>query len=143
MRKIAVVIALAAVVTAVAIRQIRAAQIEKKPNVVLIIIDALRADKLGCYGFPEEISPEIDQYAKYGVQFQNVFAQCSWTRPSIGSMITSQYPRTIGIYKEKGHSLPDKFLTLAEILGKKGYVTAGITANPNINSVFNFHQGFF
>jgi arylsulfatase A-like enzyme len=112
------------------------------PNIVLIIIDALRADKLGCCGFPGDISPEIDALAKKGVLFERVIAQCSWTRPSIASMITSLYPRSIGIYKERYDVLPDECLTLAEILKNNGYHTYGITANPNINTVFNFHQGF-
>jgi len=112
------------------------------PNIVLIIIDALRADCLGCYGFKKDISPEIDKMAHEGVLFENVIAQCSWTRPSIGSMVTSRYPRSIGIYKEKFDILADKYQTLAEILKENGYTTIGITANPNINSVFNFNQGF-
>lgn len=112
------------------------------PNIVLIIIDALRSDCLGCYGFKKDISPEIDKMAHEGVLFENVIAQCSWTRPSIGSMLTSRYPRSIGIYKEKFDILANKYQTLAEILKKNGYTTIGITANPNINSAFNFHQGF-
>ena len=115
---------------------------KERPNVVLIIIDTLRADKLGCYGFPENISPAIDQIALNGILFENVISQCSWTRPSIGSMLTSLYPRAIGIYKEKFDILHGKYQTLAEILKANGYYTLGITANPNINSVFNFHQGF-
>jgi arylsulfatase A-like enzyme len=113
-----------------------------RPNIVLIIIDALRADKLGCYGFPTEISPEIDALAQKGVLFEKVISQCSWTRPSIGSMLTSLHPRSTGIYKEKFDILQDKYLTLAEILKDNGYRTFGITANPNINKVFGFHQGF-
>jgi len=113
-----------------------------RPNVVLIIIDTLRADKLGCYGFPGDISPELDKMAKKGVQFNNVIAQSSWTRPSIGSMLTSLYPRSLGIYKEKFDILADWYVSLPEILQAKGYSTVGITANPNINKFFNFDQGF-
>ena len=113
-----------------------------KPNVVLIIIDALRGDNLGCYGFNGNISPEIDEMASQGVLFENVLSQSSWTRPSIGSMLTGKYPRSIGIYKEQFDILADEYLTLAEILKKNRYTTIGITANPNINSAFNFHQGF-
>jgi len=108
----------------------------------MIIIDTLRADKLGCYGFSENISPQIDRIAENGVIFKKVISQSSWTRPSIGSMLTSLYPRSLGIYKEKYDILHDKYLTLAEILRDNGYSTLGITANPNINSVFNFDQGF-
>lgn len=113
-----------------------------RPNLVLIIIDALRADIMGCYGFQEEISPELDEIARKGVLFEKTVAQCSWTRPSIGSMITSLYPRTLGIYKEQFDILPAGVSTLAEILKANGYRTIGITANPNINGVFNFNQGF-
>jgi arylsulfatase A-like enzyme len=112
------------------------------PNIVLVVIDALRADKLGAYGFPGNISPELDAMARQGVLFENVISQSSWTRPSIGSLLTSLYPRSIGIYKEKYDILPDKYETLAEILKANGYRTFGITANPNINKIFNFHQGF-
>lgn len=115
---------------------------ETFPHIVLIIVDALRADKLGCYGFKGDISPEIDALAKESVLFEDVITQCSWTRPSVASMLTGLYPRSVGIYKEKYDILPDKYLTLAEILKSNGYQTFGITANPNINKFFNFHQGF-
>lgn len=117
-------------------------QWDMPPNVVLIIIDTLRQDKLGAYGFPLETSPELDRMANEGVRFDRVIAQSSWTRPSIGSMLTSQYPRTLGIYKEKGEILPDQVVTVAEVLKQTGYTTLGATANANINSSFNFQQGF-
>ena len=112
------------------------------PNIVLIIMDTLRADTMGCCGLHENTSPELDKIAKKGVLFTTVLSQCTWTRPSIGSMLTSIYPRTLGIYSEKNEILADRFHTLAEILHDQGFKTIGITANPNINSTFNFHQGF-
>ena len=112
------------------------------PNIVLLIVDTLRADKLGCYGHPADASPEIDALAEQGVIFENVFAQSSWTRPSIGSLLTGRYPRSLGIYTEKNGILPDPFPTLAELLNESGYTTIGITANPHLNRAFNFHQGF-
>lgn len=117
-------------------------QSTKKPNVVLIIVDTLRADKLGSYGYNYNVSAEIDKIANSGTTFLQAIAQSSWTRPSTGSFLTSQYPRTLGIYKEQWDILPDKFLTLAEALKEQNYQTIGVTANPNINKVFNFHQGF-
>ncbi|MCP4645066.1 MAG: sulfatase [bacterium] len=113
-----------------------------RPNVVLLIIDTLRADMLGSYGFDDPVSPELDAMAAEGVRFHYPIAQCSWTRPSIGSLITSRYPRTLGLYKERDEALNDRFVTLAEALQGHGYTTFGITANPVINSVFNMHQGF-
>jgi arylsulfatase A-like enzyme len=114
-----------------------------RPNIVLVILDTLRADALGCYNdaYPD-LSPEIDALARRGVRFRDVTAQSSWTRPSMGSLLTSLYPRKIGIYREKWDVLPEEFVTLAEALRGGGYETAGVTANPNLNKVFNFHQGF-
>lgn len=120
----------------------RTEKVKSPPNVVLIVIDTLRADKMSAYGFPLPTSPELDQLAADGVRFATVIAQSSWTRPSIGSMLTSRYPRSIGIYKEKLHKLDGRFDTLAESLKAGGYTTVGSTANPNINSSFGFDQGF-
>lgn len=114
----------------------------KQPNIVLVIIDTLRADKLGSYGSELNLSPELDALAKNGTVFERVVAQSSWTRSSIGSMLTSLYPRTLGIFKEKWDKLDDQFTTLAELFSAAGYQTVGITANPQINTFFNFHQGF-
>ena len=113
-----------------------------RPNVVLIVIDALRADKLGSYGCRQATSPSLDLLAATGVQFDRVLAQCSWTRPSIGSLLTSRYPRSLGLYREEDEMLDGRFEQLAEILRAQGYTTIGLTANPVINSSFNFHQGF-
>ncbi|HVR70226.1 MAG TPA: sulfatase [Vicinamibacteria bacterium] len=114
-----------------------------RPNVVLVILDTLRADALGCYNdaYPD-LSPEIDALARQGARFLDVTAQSSWTRPSVGSLLTSVYPRTLGIHGERWDVLPDGFVTLAEALRAAGYETVGVTANPNLNEVFNFHQGF-
>ncbi len=113
-----------------------------RPNLVLLILDTLRADALGAYGNPEPVSPEIDAYAERGVRFEQVLAQNTWTRPSIASMLTSLHPRTVGIYHEADQALAPEFQTLAETLQAAGYRTLGATANPNINAYFHFDQGF-
>jgi arylsulfatase A-like enzyme len=118
------------------------AGVRGRPNIVLVLLDSLRPDKLGCYGFREKTSPEIDELARNGVRFRSVLAQCSWTRPSVGSILTSRYPRTLGLYTKGDEILPDRVETLAEVLQRNGYFTLGITANPNLNSVYNFNQGF-
>ena len=113
-----------------------------KPNIVLIIIDTLRADMLGAYGFPLPTSPELDSFSREGVRFSHVVTPNTWTRPSHGALLTSLHPRTLGLYKEMGEILASRFTTLAETFREHGYFTVGATANPNINSYFNFHQGF-
>lgn len=112
------------------------------PSVCLIIVDTLRADRLGCYGYPGPSSPGLDRLAETGVRFARCVAQNTWTRPSHGSLLTSRYPRTLGIYHEGKDILVDEVTTLAEALDARGYGTVGVTANPNINAYYNFHQGF-
>ena len=114
----------------------------RKPNVVLIIFDTLRADVLGSHGYDADTSPELDKIARRGVRMDRAISQSSWTRPSIGSMLTSRYPRSLGLYEEQGEILSDGAVTLAEILKQYGYTTIGVTANPTINSAFNMDQGF-
>jgi arylsulfatase A-like enzyme len=111
-------------------------------NVVLIIIDTLRADKLGSYGFELDTSAELDRLANRGARFERVIAQCSWTRPSIGSMLTSLHPRTLGLYRGREEMLDQGFDTLAELLRRSGYATFGVTANPQIAGRIGFDQGF-
>lgn len=113
-----------------------------RPNVVLVVIDTLRADRLGVAGFDVETSPALDSLAARGVFFPRVLASSSWTRTSIASLLTSLYPRTLGIFDEHDDALNDRFTTLAEVLWAGGYWTLGATANPNLNRSYHFDQGF-
>ena len=65
---------------------------KRKPNVVLIVIDSLRADHVGCYGYHRNTTPNIDRLAREGVLFCNAISAAPWTLPSIASFLTSQYP---------------------------------------------------
>jgi len=110
-------------------------------NIILILIDTLRADHLSCYGYKQNTSPNIDRFAKEGVLFTNSFSQASWTKPNVASLFTSLYPaqHNAKIYTD---ILPGRVNTIAEILRDKGYTTAAFVANPNVKRFFNFHQGF-
>ena len=112
------------------------------PNIVLIMLDTVRADKLGCYGGRKDVSPALDRIAEKGAVLERVIAQCSWTRPSIASFLTSRYPRSLGLYLEKDEILNAHFDTLPRALQRHGYRTFGATANPNLNQIYNFHLGF-
>lgn len=95
----------------------------KDYNVILIILDSLRPDHLGCYGYPKEVSPHIDALANKGVVFKNAYSQSSLTLPSIVSIFTSLYPFSHGVmhvYKDK---LSSRVYTLAQILNMYGYET--------------------
>jgi arylsulfatase A-like enzyme len=112
-----------------------------KPNILVIVIDTLRADHLSCYGYKTISTPNIDAFAYDGVLFHNMFTQSSWTKPSFASILSSTYPST-----HQAIGKPDMFssqnLTLPEILHNNGYYTAAITNNVNVSDVFNFDQGF-
>jgi len=114
----------------------------EKPNIALFIIDTLRADAMGCYGSSRGSTPELDALAARGVRFETIYAQTSWTRPSVASMLTGRQIRSLGIYNERVGILGDRFTTLAEVLRDQGYSTFGITANPHLNRAYNFQQGF-
>lgn len=113
-----------------------------KPNIVLVIIDTLRADKLGAYGNPSPASKELDQLAAEGVVLEQVVAQASWTRSSVAAMLTGTYPRRLPVIKEQWDALPSGVESLAEVLKRSGYLTIGLTANPQLNIDFKFEQGF-
>ncbi|HVP57889.1 MAG TPA: sulfatase [bacterium] len=111
------------------------------PNVVIIAVDSLRPDHLGCYGHTKPTSPNIDQLARDGVLFENVISQASWTTPSFGTILTGLYPSQHGaltINDMIGATVP----TLATILKSKGYATAAIVNAPALSPGFGFQRGF-
>jgi arylsulfatase A-like enzyme len=113
------------------------------PNVVLVTIDTLRADHLGCYGYARPTSPFLDQLAAEGTRFADAVAPSAWTKPSTGTILTGLYPSRHGaLYHGSRLSLPDGARTLAEEFQRHGYVTAAFVANPNVKRVFEFDRGF-
>jgi arylsulfatase A-like enzyme len=112
-----------------------------KPNILLYMVDTLRADSLGCYGNQVVDTPAIDRFANQGVLFQSAIAPSSWTRASIASVLTSLDPAAHGAQGRRD-LLSDDLVLLSERLQAHGYRTACITANPNIGACFGFNQGF-
>ncbi len=111
------------------------------PNVLLYVVDTLRADSLGCYGNPVVETPGVDRLAREGTLFEDVWAQSSWTRTSVASLLTSLYPAAHGA-RERFDVLSPGALLLSEILQGAGYRTGFVTSNPNLGSAFGFDQGF-
>jgi len=115
-------------------------------DVLWLTICTLRADHLGAYGYPEPVSPRIDRLAESGFLFERTLTQAPWTRPSIASMVTSVYPRRLGIDDStrwpSDRALNEGFETAAEYFRDAGYYTIGITTNPNTNATFHFDQGY-
>jgi len=109
------------------------------------MIDALRKDHLGCYGYYRNTSPQIDEFAKDAIKFEETTSTCSWTSPSIASLFTSLYVSSHGLMTHSQKStdiLNLQYETLAEVLKKKGYTTSAFIANRWIREEFNYHQGF-
>ncbi len=112
----------------------------EKLNVILIVIDALRADHLGCYGYARDTSPNIDKFSKEGVLFSNAFSHGPATWISVPSLFTSLYPN-VHKHFEVGAPLEKEFITLPEILEKRGYITAAFVG-PQLRGIANFNTRF-
>ncbi len=112
------------------------------PNVVLVMNDTHRADYVGAYGCEKNLTPRLDELAADGVVYLNAFAQASWTRPSVCTILTGRYPSS-HTATLKGSVLPDEITTLAEAMNGGGYETIGIATNFNLTPFFNVDQGFF
>jgi arylsulfatase A-like enzyme/uncharacterized membrane protein YbhN (UPF0104 family) len=110
-------------------------------NVLLIVVDTLRADAIRAYGTEGARTPNLDRFAEDAIRYDQHFANASWTRPSFASILTGRYPGNHGVMGLSS-ALPSEVTTLAEAFAESGYYTAGIITNPNITSVYNFQQGF-
>jgi hypothetical protein len=111
------------------------------PNIVLIVVDTLRADRLGDYGGTRNLTPTIDALAERGTVFQRAYAQTSWTSPSVASLMTSRYPLQHGVLVFNS-VLPPSEVTLAELLQEEGYATGGFSANAALSAERGYAQGF-
>ena len=113
-----------------------------KPNLLLITIDTLRADHLGCYGYAKARTPTLDQLAKEGVRFERAFTAVPLTLPSHTSILTGTYPSYHGVRDNSGFALPPEQTTLAEVLKRSGYATAAVVGAFVLDSKFGLSQGF-
>jgi hypothetical protein len=112
-----------------------------KPNIVLVSIDSLRADHLGSYGYARDTSPFLDRLAREGTRFENAISTTSWTLPAHAAMFTGLQGSVHGLV-DNGLRLADGHLTLAEILRREGYGTAGFFGGPYLHPTFGVAQGF-
>ena len=110
-------------------------------NIIILVLDTLRSDHLGCYEYFRDTSPEIDKLALRAVRFNNAFASIPITLPSHVSILTGLYPQTAGILFNYGR-LSDKTITMAEILQESGYRTAAVVSTAVLKKSKNLNQGF-
>lgn len=111
------------------------------PNVLLLVLDTVRAMEMGLYGYPAPTTPNIDRWARRGVIFDRAFATAPWTLPSHASLFTGKWPHELGT----GWTvpMPPDHLTLAKRLNEMGYATGGFAANIVYASwLFGLQHGF-
>ena len=112
-----------------------------RPNIVLIVIDALRADHLGCYGYGRPTSPTIDALAAKGVLFETAITQAPWTKSSFSSFLTSRYPFQHGV-EDWAAVMPESIVTLQEVLSGRGYSTVCVINMLGMGGRFGVLKGF-
>ena len=100
------------------------------PSIILISVDTLRPDHLGCYGYERRTSPAVDAFARESIIFSKCFAQAPTTRPSCGTIVTGYYPHELKIFNNSDNLSPP-VTTLAERLREEGYRTVGVVSNFN------------
>jgi len=113
----------------------------RRENVILIVVDTLRADHLSLAGYARATSPRLAEYAPRGTYFDRFHSHSSWTRPSVATILTSLMPRSHGIVTS-GDALSRAVVTLPEALRIAGYDTLAFVANPQIHPALGFDQGF-
>lgn len=114
------------------------------PNVVMIVLDALRADHLSSYGYERDTSPNIDRLASEGALFLNAHSHGNRTILAMPALFTSLYPSFNGAISVGAlmRPLPEDKTTIAEMLQARGYTTVALMTNIHLKSVFNMTQGF-
>jgi arylsulfatase len=117
-------------------------------NVLLVLVDTLRADRMSLYGYERPTTPHLEAFAKEAVVFTNARSQAACTFPSVNSLLTSRIPAT---FLRPGASLgiPETLRSLPELLREQGYATAAVSASPivrntpsRVNRVGGFGRGF-
>ena len=115
--------------------------VERPRTIIFMMIDTLRADHVGAYG-DSNLTPNIDRFVEDSVLFERAISTCSWTRPSIATMFTGQYPSTAKVLT-KADVLAPYALTLSEVLASfGGYHTFAVSTNYWAGKDFGFDQGF-
>jgi arylsulfatase A-like enzyme len=116
------------------------------PHIVFILVDTLRADHLGAYGYERNTSPSIDALAAEGLLFENAYSTAPWTNPAIVTLFTGMHPQSVHPaaphHRAIRQALPAELTTLAEALRRGGYSTAALIDHPGINARLGYDQGF-
>ncbi len=115
---------------------------DRRPSLLLVTLDTVRADRLGCYGYTRAGTANIDSLAEQGVVFQEALSHIPLTLPSHATILTGLIPPSHGIRQNGAYILPDHAVTLAQILRQRGYSTAGFVGAFVLDSGFGLDKGF-
>ena len=107
------------------------------PNIILLSIDALRADHLGAHGYERETSPFLDELAEQEIEFKTAISASSHTREAVPALLSGRYP---DVFAANGYQYVPK--TVADRLSEAGYRTAGFHSNPYVSRAYGFDSGF-
>lgn len=116
-------------------------ELAERPNLILLMVDTLRADHLSCYGAEQVETPHMCGLVEDGGSIYSGFAHASWTKPSAATLLTSLLP-TSHQAETKPAMLPDAVTTVGEALSSHGYTTGAFVSNTNMTASFGFAQGF-
>ena len=114
---------------------------QDRPDIVLITVESVRSDHVGCFGYDRDTMPSLCGLATEGTRFDNAYSVTSWTLPAHASLFTGLYPAVHQVIGSRGR-LDDTYTTLAEALAGAGYQTAGFVSGPFLQPQHNLHQGF-
>jgi choline-sulfatase len=112
------------------------------PNVILITIDTLRADHVGCYGAAKVKTPTMDTLARDGILFEHAFSQVPLTWPSHAAILTGTYPFQNGVQDFTGHPLAPQFRTVAQAFKQAGYATGAVISSFVLDRSWGLGRGF-
>jgi len=111
------------------------------PNIVIYLIDCLRADHVGAYVYDRDTTPNIDQFAASATVYEQAQTAATWTHPSVASLLTGLSPFVHGAMHRTTDKLQEWPVMLPEVLQAAGYQTAGIVTNTAVNAACGFNQG--
>lgn len=113
----------------------------ERPSILLVVVDTLRRDHLGAYGYERNTSPRLDRFAADALRYDAAQSQAPWTLPSVASLLTGIDARSLGIMEFKD-VMGDELVLLPELLKEQGYVTGAIVSNIFLSARWGFEQGF-
>ena len=113
----------------------------KKPNIIILVLDALRTQNMSTYGYDKNTTPYLDKISKQATLYKNAIASSYWTLPSTASLFTGTYTSTHYLIRN-GDKLDNKYVTLPEYLNKKGYQCIGLSPNPFVSKYSKLDRGF-